>query len=168
MNMTAVAAIATFLAASAAHAAPSPSRNSSAAQGSATVTVFAPIVLTHDDDAVLSFGTFTVGTGGTVTVDSSGAGKFGGDVGEVSGSSTSADAFWVEGDPGRGFSIMTTGGAVTNGTDKMAFTTAPSTDADKLDGKGRARFTVGGELRIAGTESAGKYTGSYNTTVAYN
>lgn len=168
MKTSALAAMAPLLAASAAQAAPGPSGNTSTTQGSATASVVAPIVLTHDDGAVLSFGTFTVGTGGAVKVDSSGAAKFGGDVGEVSGSSTSADAFSVEGDPGRGFSIVTTGGAVTNGIDKMAFTTAPSVDAGQLDGKGRASFTVGGELSVAGTESAGEYSGSYDATVSYN
>jgi hypothetical protein len=168
MKKIALAAMATVLAAGAAHAAPAPSGNTSTTQGAATATVVAPIVLTHDDGAVLSFGTFTVGTGGSVTVDSSGSGTFGGDVGEVTGSSTSADAFSVEGDPGRGFDIVTSDGAVSNGADKMAFTTAPSADAGQLDGKGRASFTVGGELSVAGTESAGEYTGSYDATVTYN
>lgn len=168
MKKIAVAALATVLAAGAAHAQSTPSGNTSTTQGSATATVVAPIVLTHDDGAVLSFGTFTVGTGGSVTVDSDGAGTFDGDVGEVTGSSTSADSFSVEGDPDRGFDIVTTGGEVSNGTDTMEFTTTASAETGTLDGDGAASFTVGGVLTVAGTESAGEYTGSYDATVTYN
>ena len=167
MKKIALATLATVLAAGAAHAAPT-SGNTSTTQGAATATVVAPIVLTHDEEAVLNFGTFTVGTGGSVTVDSTGAGTLGGDVGEVSGSTNSADAFSVTGDPDRSFDIVTTGGEVDNGTDTMEFTTEASDTTGTLDGSGDATFTVGGVLTVAGSESEGDYTGSYDATVTYN
>lgn len=166
MKKIALAALATVIAAGSANAATT--GNTSTAQGAATATVVAPIVLTHDDGAVLNFGIFTVGTGGTVEVDTAGVGTFGGDVGEVSGSTNAADSFSVEGDPDRGFDIETTGGSVSNGTDTMSFTTEASGTTGTLDGTGNTSFTVGGVLTVAGTESAGDYTGSYDATVTYN
>jgi len=168
MKKIAMLAVATMLATGTAHA-QATSGNTDTKQGAATATVVAPITLTHDDGAVLSFGTFTVGTGGTVTVAAdTGEGTFDGDVGEVTGSSTSADSFTVEGDPDRGFDIVTEDGSVTNGTDTMDFTTEASATTGTLDQSGNATFTVGGVLTVAGTESAGDYDGEYDATVTYN
>ena len=167
MKKIALATLATVLAAGAAHAAPT-TGNTSTTQGAATATVVAPIVITHDAADVLNFGTFTVGTGGTVTVDTSGVGTFGGDVGEVTGSTNSEDMFSVTGDPDRSFDITTTGGTVSNGTDTMSFTTEASGTTGTLDNTGATTFTVGGELTVAGSESEGEYTGSYDATVTYN
>ncbi len=169
MKKIAMVAVAAVLATGAAHAAPAgPSGNTDTTQGAATATVVKPISLTHDTDAVLNFGKFTVGTGGSVTVDSAGVGTFNGDVGEVSGSTNAADSFSVDGDPDRGFDIVTLGGDVTNGTDTMSFTTSASATTGTLDSAGASTFTVGGELTVAGTESEGTYDGSYDATVTYN
>lgn len=144
------------------------SGNTSTVAGSATASVVAPIVLTHTPAAKLGFGSFTVGTGGTVVVTSAGAGSATGDVGLVPGSTYSADAFTVAGDAGRSFSIATGTGSVTNGTSTMTFTTAPSASTGTLSGTGTGSFSVGGTLTAAGTETAGSYTGTYNATVTYN
>jgi hypothetical protein len=50
----------------------------------------------------------------------------------------------------------------------MSFTTEASGTTGTLDGTGNTSFTVGGVLTVAGTESAGDYTGSYDATVTYN
>lgn len=170
MKKIAMLAVATALATGAAHAqTTTPSGNTDTDQGAATATVVAPITLTHDDGAVLSFGTFTVGTGGTITVAAdTGEGTFDGDVGEVTGSSTSADSFTVTGDPDRGFDIVTEAGEVSNGTHTMEFSTTPSATTGELDGQGSASFTVGGVLTVTGSESAGVYNGEYDATVTYN
>jgi len=144
------------------------SGNTSTANGSATATIVSPIVLTHTPGASLGFGTFTTGTGGSVTVSSAGAGSVGGDVAFVPGSSNSADAFTVTGDASRSFSIATSGGTVTAGATNISFTTSASAAGDTLSGAGTASFTVGGTLTLAGTEAAGAYTGSYTATVTYN
>ena len=138
------------------------------AQGAATAEVVAPITLTHVAAASLNFGTFTTGdNGGTVTVDQSGNGTAATDVTLLGGSNETADAFEVSGDANRSFSITSTAGSVSNGTDTMSFTTdAPS--AGTLDGSGAATFSVGGVLTVAGGESAGTYTGTYDVTVTYN
>lgn len=142
--------------------------DTSTAQGAATAEVVAPITLTHVSGAALNFGTFTTGTaGGAVVVDQSGAGTPSGDVTLLSGSVEAADAFDVTGDANRSFTIATTGGSVSNGTDSMTFTTSAPTNGT-LGTAGTASFSVGGTLTVAGGESAGTYNGSYNVTVAYN
>lgn len=159
-----IAAVATALS-SPAMAAPG---DTATAQGAATAEVVAPITLTHVAAAALNFGTFTTGdNGGTVTVDQAGNGVAATDVTLIGGSVESADAFTVAGDASRSFSITTTAGSVSNGTDTMNFTTsAPGTGS--LDASGAAGFSVGGVLTVAGGESAGVYSGTYDVTVSYN
>lgn len=142
--------------------------DTSTAQGAATAEVVAPITLEHVNGAALNFGIFTTGdAGGTVVVDQLGAGAATGEVSLLGNSVEAADAFTVAGDANRTFTIATTGGSVSNGSDSMNFTTnADATGA--LDAAGAASFSVGGTLSVAGGESAGTYTGSYNVTVAYN
>lgn len=144
------------------------SGNTSTANGTATATVVAPIVLTHTSGAALNFGKFTTGTGGSVTVSAAGAASVGGDVGLVPGSTSTADAFTVAGDGGRSFSIVTTGGTVTSGSASMSFTTTPSASAATLGTAGTASFTVGGTLTVGATAVAGSYSGTYSATVTYN
>ena len=144
------------------------SGNSSQATGTANATVVAPIVLTHGVSAALNFGSFTVGSGGSVVVTAAGVGSVLGDVGLVPGSSETADQFTVKGDLNRNFSITTGSGSVSNGAVSMAFSTVPSAAAGKLDSTGSGAFTVGGTLTVVGTEVAGTYTGTYNATVAYD
>lgn len=142
--------------------------NTATAQGSATAEVVAPITLVHVSTASLDFGTFTTGTGGgTVTVDASGVGTAGGEVTLLGASVEAADEFEVEGDADRTFSITTTAGSVTNGTNTMEFTTSAAANGT-LDASGAASFFVGGELTVVGGESAGAYTGTYDVTVAYD
>lgn len=144
------------------------SGNTSSANGSATATIVSPIVLTHTSGAALGFGRFTTGTGGSVTVSAVGAGSVGGDVAFVPGSTNSADAFTVTGDAARSFSITTGAGTVSNGTDTINFSTSASASSSTLSAGGTGSFTVGGSMTLAGTESAGAYTGSYSATVTYN
>ena len=89
------------------------SGNTSTVAGSATAKVIAPIKLTHVSGAVLNFGTFTAGSGGTVVVTAAGAGSTTGDVGFAPLSTNAADSFTVAGDPNRSFSIATQSGTVT-------------------------------------------------------
>lgn len=163
MKKTFVGALALMLPA-AAVAAPG---DTDTAQGTATATVVAPIVVTHDGGA-LGFGSFLAGTGGTVVVDTAGAGSVTGDVAFVSGSANTADAFTVEGDANRSYTISSAGGTVSNGTETMSFTTVVSSSTDTLDVNGDGAFTVGGTLTVAGSQAPGDYTGTYDATVAYN
>lgn len=135
-------------------------------QGAATATIVAPISLT--ETATLAFGTITAGGGGTVVVTAAGAGSATGDVSLLSGSTETAGAFDVAGDATRSFSITTTGGTVTSGTDTMSFTTSASATSGTLDATGADDFTVGGTLTVPASAPAGTYTGDYDVTVAYS
>ena len=165
------AAVIAALSAGSAYAAPATaSGNTSTVAGSATAKVIAPIVLTHVSGAVLNFGTFTAGSGGTVVVTAAGSGSTTGDVGFAPLSTNAADSFSVKGDPKRSFSIATQSGTVTAATSSatMAFTTVPSANSDALDGSGAGSFTVGGTLTVASAQAPDAYAGTYNATVTYN
>jgi hypothetical protein len=145
------------------------SGNTSTTTGAAAGKVIKPIVLTHTAGAALSFGTFTTGTGGKVVVDTSGVGSVTKAVTFVPGVSvTAADQFTLTGEKRRTFTIATTSGSVTNGLNTMTFTTSPSSTSGSTSTTGTFSFTVGGKLTVAGGESGGHYTGSYNATVVYD
>lgn len=137
------------------------------AQGSATAKIVKKITLEHDLDAVLSFGTIIGGTAGTVVVAPNGT-LVSSTPTQTSDSVVSADAFTVKGDPGRLFTIDTSGGNVSDGTTTMAFTTVASAPTGAIGLlTGEANFTVGGTLTVLGTEDSNTYTGSYDATVTY-
>jgi hypothetical protein len=58
------------------------------------------------------------------------------------------------------------------GSETLAVTLTPSGTSGTLSGSagsaGSATFTVGGAFTVASTTVLGNYTGSFNTTVAYN
>ncbi len=170
-NFISAAAIIAALASGSAYASPATaSGNTSTVAGSATAKVIAPIKLTHVSGAVLNFGTFTAGSGGTVVVTAAGSGSTTGDVGFAPLSTNAADSFTVAGDPSRSFSIATQSGTVTAATSSatMAFTTSASANSATLDNAGAASFTVGGTLTVASAQAPDAYAGTYNATVTYN
>lgn len=145
------------------------SGNTSAAPGTAAGTVVAPIVLTHTAGAALGFGSFTVGSGGTIVVTAAGAGSTTSSVAFVpGGAGVTADKFALTGDVSRNFTISTTNGTVTSGSRSMAFTTVPSATTGTTSASGGYNFSVGGTLTATGTETPGIYTGTYSATVTYN
>lgn len=165
MKKLIIALAATTVLAVPAYAAPG---NSDEATGAATAEVVAPLTITHDTDAVLSFGTFTAGgAGGTVVVTRGGAGSATGEVNLLAGSVESSDSFSVEGDADRRFSITTTDSTVDFGTFSMDFVTDARANHD-LDATGNASFTVGGTLTVGADQEPGVYEGDYTVTVAYN
>ena len=139
------------------------------AQGSATAEVVAPITLTHVQDAELSFGTFTAGSGGTVVVTRAGAGSATGGVVLLSGSQESSDQFTVAGDSDRAFTISVNDGVITHtdGQTTMNFA-ADAPTAGTLSGTGAANFSVGGTLTVGANQRPGDYSGTYLVEVAYN
>lgn len=139
------------------------------AEGAATATVVAPITLTHDDGAVLAFGTFTAGDGGVIRVTRAGNGIVdSGNVELLSDSVESADSFTVGGDADRAFTVTTTDGQVQEtGGATMDFTTNAA-GTGTLDATGAATFAVGGSLTVGAAQTPGDYTGTYDATVTYN
>lgn len=138
------------------------------ATGTATAEIVAPISITHDAGASLSFGTLTAGNGGTIAVSPAGtAGTPTGEVRLLAGSTVSADGFSVSGEDGRSYSITVGGGTVTSGTNNMSFTTSASKASGSLTG-GSDTFSVGGTLTVGANQAVGSYSGSYTATVTYN
>ncbi|WP_341710768.1 DUF4402 domain-containing protein [Erythrobacter sp.] len=150
-----------------------PGNTATATDGSATAQIVAPIAITHVSGESLNFGIIVPDSAGSsvVSITTGGAGSVPtGNAVVVDASAQQADAFDVTGDANRGFSISTTGGTVSNGTQTMAFSTSFDTTAGSgtLSGTGTASFTVGGDLTVGAAQAAGTYTGSYSATVAYN
>ena len=149
---------------------PKASGNTASAKGQVLAKVVSSLKLVHVKGAVLDFGSFTAGQGGTVVVTAAGAGSTTGDVGFAPGTTQAADSFTVTGDPKRSFSISTQNGIVT-GTQSaatMAFTTSPSASSAVLSDVGASAFTVGGTLTVAAGQTADTYNGTYDATVRYN
>lgn len=146
-----------------------------AATASATSQVVAPIAITKGAD--LAFGKFAAGTGGSVTVSTSGARTASGAV--LMTSTPSAARFDVTGEGSNTYSISFTGTSTTliSGANNMAFaTTSDLTGANTVAGNvstgtltaGAQSLYVGGTLSVGATQAAGTYSGSVVATVEYN
>lgn len=156
------------LAASSAHAAQ--------ATATASGTVVAPIAVSVNTN--LAFGSFAAGTGGTITVSTSGARTNSGVV-LMTGGASSAARFDITGAANTTYSITHGGTAVlTNGGDTMAMSkfsdltaansTSGNVSAGTLDGAGTQSLYVGATLTVDASQAAGTYTGTVIATVEYN
>ncbi len=146
----------------------------------ASGTVVAPITITAA--ANLEFGTFAAGTGGTVTVSTSGARTVGGAVLGIGGTPGAA-RFDIVGIPNSTYSIVLTGSPnLTNttgsGGETMALsktssltannTTSGNVTSGMLSAGGLQSLFVGGTLSVASGQVYGVYTGTVIATVEYN
>jgi Domain of unknown function (DUF4402) len=146
------------------------------ATASSSSTVVVPITITKSAD--LEFGKFAAGTGGTVTVSTSGARTVSGAVVAMSGTAPSAAKFDVSGETGATYSISLSGPTVlTSGSDTMAFTPVSDlTGANAVSGtvtsgslsSGSQSIHVGGVLTVGSSQAPGTYTGSVIASVDYN
>jgi hypothetical protein len=151
-----------------------------AAVGSASAsgTVIAPIGVTKTAD--LSFGTFATGTGGSITISTSGVRTVSGVVPSSDGSAMSAATFVISGDKGATFSIShggTSALARTSGSETMVLTkfsdltagnTTTGTVASGTLTTGTQSIHIGGTLNVAANQAPGAYTGQLTVTVEYN
>lgn len=145
------------------------------ATASSSSTVISPITITKSAD--LAFGKFAAGTGGTVTVSTSGARTVSGGVVQMT-STTTAAKFDVAGETGATYTISLSGPAVlTSGSDTMAFTAVSDlTGANATSGTvasgtltaGAQSIYVGGVLTVGASQAPGTYTGSVIASVDYN
>lgn len=132
----------------------------------ATAEILTPISLNHDSRSVLSFGTIIAGNGGIVSIPLTGGPSVFGDV-ILIGAPPTRDSFTVLGERGRAFSITSTGGTVSNGSNNMTFSTTVA-ETGTLDDSGFQRIEVGGRLSVGANQATGTYTGNYDVTVTYN
>lgn len=147
------------------------------ANASSAGTVVTPINITKSKD--LSFGKFAAGTGGTVTVSTSGANSVTGAVVLLSSGTTTAAQFDVSGEAGASYSITIPATAtLASGSDTMSFTTVSDlTAANTTSGAnvttgsltgGAQSIYVGGVLTVGSGQAPGSYTGTLSVAVEYN
>jgi hypothetical protein len=148
---------------------------STSAQSSGTVIT--PIAIAKSAD--LAFGKFAAGTGGTVTVSTSGARTSTG-VTVIASSTTTAAKFDVTGDKGATYAITIPASAtLTSGADTMTFALVSdltgvgaitgTATSGALDGTtGKQSIYVGGVLTVAANQAAGSYAGTLSVGVEYN
>ena len=120
----------------------------------------------------LSFGKLATGTGGSVTISTTGQRSKSGGVVLLSSETGSAAHFCVIGDrdlavfislPSNGDVSLSSG---TQSIPVINFTVTPGTSG-LLDNNGIQMLAVGGTLNIEGRRQAGNYSGTFNITVNY-
>jgi hypothetical protein len=129
---------------------------------------------TLGNTAALSFGSFTAGAGGTITVNTAGARFRTGSVILVSqGGGASAAQFTITGTANAAFAItLPADGTVflsDGGAGSMAlngFASNPS-GSGVLSGGGTQQISVGATLTVGSSQASGSYSGSFNVTVNY-
>jgi hypothetical protein len=145
----------------------------------ATATVIAPIAINKAVD--LNFGKFAPGTGGSITISTSGTPTSTGIVRSTTVTPTAA-RFDVTGDANATYAITYTGtsttlsdGATTPSTMGMSIhsslTANNATTGTVTDGLltgGAQSIYVGGTLTVGATQVAGTYTGNVSVQVEYN
>jgi hypothetical protein len=158
-------------------AAPALAQTSATQSTTASATIVQPITLTKNSD--LAFGTVVKPTSGTntITIDET-AGtrtKTGAGDAALATSTTSRAAFSVGGEGGQTFSItvpatatMTRSGGSETLTVNLVKTAVSGTLSNSIGTAGTASFGVGGNFDVVSTTVSGAYSGSFNTTVAYN
>lgn len=124
--------------------------------------------------APLSFGTFIAGSGGTVTVSSSGNASSSGGVFLVrQGAGGSTAQFTVVGTPGATYSItlptnnvvvLTDGNSNTMNVGSFVSTPGPT---GTLSGGGNQTIRVGATLVVGSNQPPGVYSGTFAVTVNY-
>lgn len=154
--------------------------SSQAVEGTATATgtVITPISITKSAD--LNFGNFAPGTGGTITVSTSGAPTSTGIVRSTTVTPTAAK-FDVSGDNNATYAITYTGTSATlsdgaTGTMDLAIhsdltagnATSNTASSGTLSAAGTQSIYVGGTLTVGATQASGTYTGSVKVQVEYN
>jgi hypothetical protein len=146
--------------------------------GAALAALAAPaswaLELAIQNNQELSFGSFVAGSGGSVTVATSGARSAGGGVLLIPSSAGTAAAFTVSGNASATYTIQLPGNDFVKlsgpGGDMFIneFTGSPSGAAGQLSAGGSQNLSVGGTLNVASGQSPGEYAGNFSVTVDYN
>ena len=152
-------------------------QNSATQSTTGTGTILQPITLTKDSD--LAFGSIVRPSSGsnTVTINQTTGTRTlsGGGNGALVTSTTSRATFTVDGEGASTFSITVPANfnmTRVSGSETLAVTLTATGASGTLSGSagsaGSATFGVGGAFPLDNTTVTGAYTGTFNTTVAYN
>ena len=146
--------------------------------GAALAALAAPaswaLVMTIQNNQELSFGSFVAGSGGSVTIGTSGARSASGGVLLIPSGAGAAAQFTVSGDANATYTILLPGNDFVKlsgpGGDMFIndFTGSPSGAAGQLSAGGSQSLSVGGTLNVASGQPPGQYAGSFSVTVDYN
>ncbi|QIB67075.1 DUF4402 domain-containing protein [Kineobactrum salinum] len=132
-----------------------------------------PAEIGISNNSALVFGSFAAGSGGTVTVNTSGTCSAGGSV-IIVVADCAAAGFTVTGDPNFSYSIdlpadnfVTLSGP---GSDMKvtSFSSDPTAANGLLSAGGSQYVSVGGTLVIGNGQAPGSYSGSFSVIVNYN
>lgn len=129
---------------------------------------------TLNNTAALSFGAFTAGAGGSITVSPAGARSKTGSVILVNQAGVaSAAQFTISGTPNAVFTISLPVDGTTflsdGGSGSMAlnsFSSSPSVTG-VLSGGGTQTINIGATLSVSNLQTSGSYTGAFSVTVNY-
>jgi hypothetical protein len=124
------------------------------------------------DGSKLDFGTIAYNGAGTVTVDTAGSAVRTCSANLVCSGTPDNAGFNVTGGASQNVGVTPPPASITisNGTNTMtvdSFTSSLVGWTGNLGVGGAFSFNVGGTLHVAGTESAGLYTGNFSVSVAY-
>jgi hypothetical protein len=120
------------------------------------------------EDTQMDFGTVAVdGSGGTVTIDSTGS--VSGPAGYTFSGSPAAGAFTASGDASTAVTISFTAGSLTGPGTAMTLNnfTHDAGGSPTTDGSGDLAFNVGADLVVNAAQASGAYSGTYTVTVNY-
>jgi hypothetical protein len=122
----------------------------------------------------LAFGSFVAGSGGSVTISTSGGRSATGGITLIPSSAGAAAQFSVTGDPGMTYSIslpLDGEAALSNGAGQSmplnAFASDPG-GIGLLGLDGSQTLSVGATLNVDAGQAVGAYSGSFSVTVNYN
>lgn len=145
-------------------------RAATSSSAGATADIVAPIAISNVDPTGLVFGQIVPTANGTVTIAPDGSRTSTG-VQVVPSSLANAAHFQVTGNAANTYSIaLPSAITISNGPNNMtvdAFTSTPS-GTGTLDGTGKQNVNVGATLRVSNNQAAGRYTGTFTVSVAYN
>jgi hypothetical protein len=142
------------------------------ASANATADVVTPIAITKNAD--MAFGKFIAGTGGTVTMATTGTRTAGGAVTLFNqGSTSNAASFAVAGEGTYTYAITLPANSTVNVSDGASHTMAVNSFVSNPSGTGiltagAQTLLVGATLTVASGQAPGNYTGTFNVNVDYN
>ena len=145
---------------------------SATASGTVGATFIQPLQISHDTGATLNLGTLMASSvNGRINVDLNGTTN--GTTGSVyhfKGSTVSADSFTVTGEPNKAITITVPYSIKLTGPNAAEATVWPITKelTATLSGSGTYQLKLGGYISLSSPMAAGKWSGTYAITVAYN